>query len=134
MMIFNLASLFLSANFNKKKTTTNQKPKPKPPKRCTGDKIIVGLSVHVEIWTKNAASQATSGKVLLSWKMNSALTLILLYTPIKQVIELHRLYIVRTDRYYRKYSAFFFFTLMSENFKLESIFDALNHENMDEPL
>ena len=66
--------------------------------------------------------------------MNSALTLILLYTPIKQVIELHRLYIVIEDRYYRKYNTFFFFTLMSENFKLESFFDALNHENTAEPL
>lgn len=91
--------------------------------------------MHVEIWTKNATSQATSGNFLLPWKMNSALTLILLYTPIKEVIELHRLYVVIEDRYYRKYSTFFFFfTLMSENFKLGSFFDALNHENAAEPL
>lgn len=56
---------------------------------------------------------------MLSWKMNSALTLILLYTPIKQVIELRRLYVVIEDRYYRKYSNLFFFTLTSENFKLD---------------
>lgn len=82
--------------------------------------VVAGL-VHVEIWTKNAISPATSGKILLSGKMNSALTLIVLYTPLKEVIELHRLYIVVGDRYCRKHRAFFFFTLVRENFRLESV-------------
>lgn len=50
----------------------------------------------------------------------SPVTLISLYTPIKQVIELHRLYIVLEDSYCKEYSTCSSFALVTAHFKAES--------------